>query len=254
MTNEELAQLINKTDNEERRKGLYSELYMQNRGFICTYVFKWYNVHAERCKACGLEYSDIENECYFVIPEAVQAYNKSHTDYKFITFMRYPLLTHLNALVGYKTTRAYKEPLNSFKSYYEPIEGYSDDDKVLLIDTIPDINAEFEDEANNNICLSNVFPLACKVLKDDRLLYDVIERHYKKGESLKKIGQELNFSIERTRQIKQKALQALRKSSQFRNYTKDIADYSIRRSGAAFFKENLCSSVEWAAIKLIDKK
>lgn len=139
MTNEELAERIYAGDT-----GLYSVLWDNLKRYIYRLCNAYYNRRRERLTACDVTREDLEQEAYFTLYDAVEAYHTTDKRYKVITCLKYPLLNCFNGLAGYRVHRACKEPLNGYRSLYEPIDG---EDGALLVEMIPDEAASFEDDA-----------------------------------------------------------------------------------------------------------
>ena len=81
----------------------------------------------------------------------------------------------------------------------------------------------------------------------------VIRETILEDRTLKDVSGELGISTERCRQLKQKALQELRKSRYKRElepFVERLANESISRSSLGYFKTTQTSAPEWAAIKI----
>ena len=199
MTNEEMAIAIHKGQNL-----LLNDLFLKNRGIICECAKSFYNRNFERCMQCGVELSDMINEAYFVLPESVLAYAKSDKKYKFISFLKFPLINCFSSLVGLRTQSGRKEPLNLSRSLDAPI---SDTEDITLGDTVEDIKAaelyaRIEESDYFNILYSEIKRLS-------EIEQRIIIRHYLNNETLTSIAQSENVSINAIRDKKIKALRKL---------------------------------------------
>lgn len=243
MTNEEMAIAV-----YNGQKSFIADLYINNTGFIFNIAKSFYNRNLERCERCGIELSDMMNEAYFVIPSAVEAYIKSNKQYKFITFLRFPLLNCFSYLAGLRTQSGKQEPLNLAKSLDEYISENKTDETTFL-DTIKDDRAEFEDNLINNIALSEIFPSVKSALQN-KLYFDVIEQRYKFNRSLDYIGSLYGITPQIVRQIEYKALRELRKPKHktIAAFKDEYIDMSLTRSGLSCFRATQTSSVEWAVL------
>ena len=95
MCNEELAQAI-KQGQPELKPLLWEQvqklLELKAQDCYCKYF--------SRCIKCGIDLTDIYQECYFVFEEALKAYNHE-SGYKFTTYLTYPLKNAFLRLLGY---------------------------------------------------------------------------------------------------------------------------------------------------------
>lgn len=248
MSNEELCVLIS-----SGKKELLSDLYIQNKGIIYKHAYRFYNRHAKRCMKCGVELEDLENEAFFALCEAVEAYCKGK-EYKFTSYLRYPLQIHFNELIGYRTSRTLNEPLNNSISLDKPIDG-TDSENINLIDTIIDNKAEFEENVVDECAISGLFPAVKETLKDD-FAYNCIDMNYRQGISCREIAEKYGFSNSYISSIIKKAFQQLRKkqNTPFTRACQDVIDASYHKHGVSTFKYTGMSSTEWAALKMIKKE
>ena len=243
MTNEEMAIAA-----YNGQKSFLADLYINNTGLIFNIAKSFYNRNLERCERCGVELPDMMNEAYFAIPSAVEAYNQSDKQYKFITFLRFPLQSCFVSLIGMRTQSGKREPLNLAKSLDEYISEDKADETTLL-DTIKDDRAEFEDNSIDSLALSEVFPAAKAALQNERF-FDVLEQRYKYNKSFRSIGELYGMSAEKIHQIEYKALRELRKPKHktIAAFKGEFIDMSYTRSGLNYFRTTQTSSVEWAVI------
>ena len=247
MSNEELCILIS-----SGKKKLLKDLYIQNVGIIHKYVNSFYKRHVERCIKCGIEKEDLENEAFFALCEAVDGFFKSK-EYKFTSYMRYPLLTHFCELVGYRTSRTLKEPLNNCASLDKEI-GFEDDAEKTLMDLIYDPEQEFEEKVIEDFAYSGIYPSVKETLKND-FVYDCIDMNYRQGKSHREIAKKYGYSNSYISSVIRKAFRELRhkQNTPFKKACQDVIDISYRLNGVSRFKNTGTSSTEWAALKLIDK-
>ncbi len=247
MTNEELAKKANNGDNKA-----LSELYSQTRRLLYALAVKYYNNHSERCTAAGVEVSDLANESYFALREAVGVYCKKGGEYKFTTFLKYPVLNRFNELTGYRIKTALNEPLNNCRSLDEVLQGA--DTETTLGETIADETAEFEDDVIQNIAKFEIVRDIKKALADNSQGFEVLYLYYFKGMKYREIGEKIGVSATYVRDIIKRTLNKLRRKKEVREYGKDVISSSIRIGGVGRFKHTLESSTEWAARKLIEKE
>ena len=142
MTNEELAVQAQAGD-----KGAILQLWNQTRGIIFMILARYYNRNPERFTRCGVTMDDLEQEGFFAVLEAVEAFNPAK-GWKFTTWLNYPLQNHVNAVLGTRNGQAKHIPLNECSSLDEPISQESDD--MTLGDSVEDQTAldAFQDAEN----------------------------------------------------------------------------------------------------------
>lgn len=99
-TNEELAVQAQAGD-----KGAISQLWNQTRGIIFMILARYYNRNPERFTRCGVTMDDLEQEGFFAVLEAVEAFN-SAKGWKFTSWLNYPLQNHVNAILGTRNGQA----------------------------------------------------------------------------------------------------------------------------------------------------
>lgn len=85
MTNEELAVRIKAGESE-----LMSELLVQVERFAAQQARKFFNAYADRCRQLGLELEDIQQEGFFGIQSAVEAFDPAR-GVLFLTYAGYQL-------------------------------------------------------------------------------------------------------------------------------------------------------------------
>ena len=137
MTNEELAIKI--------QGGEYAclpLLWEQIKLFMCHHCNRFYMFNEKACISAGVQLDDLQQESYFAMLEAVQAYNLD-SGYRFMTFLNYPLKNILNTIVGYRTITQRKNTLNHAVSIEKPVT-----DDLILGDTIPDCHNNIKDFEN----------------------------------------------------------------------------------------------------------
>ena len=134
--------------------------------------------------------------------------------------------------------RAYKEPLNGYRSLYEPIDS---EDGALLVDMIPDEAASFEDDAIGYVDRSAIYADMERILQG-RQVCDIAAQ---RGTTTQAIRAQLD-----------KALRMLRHPSNglWQKYGYDIAYASMRHTGLQTFRYTQTSAVEWAAILLDEQR
>lgn len=200
----------------------------------------------------GIEIDDLINESYFAMLDAVKAYNESRSEYKFNSFLSYPLKTRFNMLIGYRTKKRLNEPLNNCVSLDAPLSNDSED--ITIGDTIIDDNAEFTESVLMRLTCKGVFGAVKETLKDNPKYFDVIYMKYAQNMTQGEIASKLNCSAANVHQIIYNAFRILRQrqNKSLSSYRDEIIGMSFSRGSFSRFANTLESSVEWAVIKLND--
>lgn len=234
MSNEELVERIKQGENS-----LMSDLYMNCRRFIIAIIKHIGIEQAEDCE-------DAMQDAYFGLYEAVKGFDESK-GYKFLTYAKYHIQTAiqrgklkssdlpeyvysqrrqilrkrselmqslgryptqaelaLKMNMNVKTVNYILNVAKPIKSIYESVEGT---DELIVSDTIPDNRIDFENEiatADARACVRAVVEELPEAEKK------VIKLSYFEGLPYSVIAQQIDKSVERVRQLKQRGLRQLR--------------------------------------------
>lgn len=214
MTNEQMAALI-QSDREEFKE-LMPVLWRKTQKILFKMSREFYNKHRTSCTQRGVELSDIEGSCYVVFVAALDAY-KPESETLFTSYFNYPFKNMTAELLNIRTERGRQEPLNNCDSLDRQIEQ-GDGSTTTLLDLVVDQQScSFEMdvlEAMDRDQEAKAVREAVAALPEMERL--VIEWYYFENRELKEIGAELNVSVERVRQIRNKAIRELRKNRQLR--------------------------------------
>lgn len=234
MSNEELVERIKQGENS-----LMSDLYMNCRRFIIAIIKRIGIEQAEDCE-------DAMQDAYFGLYKAVKGFDESK-GYKFLTYAKYHIQTAIQrgklkssdlpeyvysqrrqilrkrselmqSLGRYPTQAELALKMNMnvktvnyilnvskpIKSIYESVEGT---DELIVSDTIPDNRIDFENTiaaADERACVRAVVEELPEAEKE------IIKLSYFEGLPYSVIAQQINKSVERVRQLKQRGLRQLR--------------------------------------------
>lgn len=206
MTNEQLAEFIQQGGADDLKPVLYDRI----KHLMYKLVGQQYSRFAERFNACGVDLSDLRQECYFAFLNALQSF-KPADEYKFTAYLTYHLKNVLNGALGIRNTkRLNNKPLDNCQRLDMPLS--SEDDSFTLGDTIVDDTSQqaFEDcieqiqDEQTRQVLSNALNKLDKELKEAIMLV------YFEDLTQEEAGKRLGVSGERIRQRKAKALRKLR--------------------------------------------
>lgn len=206
MTNEQLVQFIQEGD-----KDLIPVLYQRVKKLIFMLSDNYYRQYVERFNACGVELSDLRQECYGAFLKAVEGF-KPAKDIKFTSYLNYPVRNAGAELLGiHNSKRENKSPLDNCTSLDEPIEN-ADNDNCTLLDLVADNTSEqpyedilqrIEDEQTRAV----LHKALNKLSEQQR---DVLVKLFFGEMTQEQVGKLYGVSGERIRQIKLKALRLLR--------------------------------------------
>lgn len=234
MSNEELVERIKQGENS-----LMSDLYMNCRRFIIAIIKHIGIEQAEDCE-------DAMQDAYFGLYEAVKGFDESK-GYKFLTYAKYHIQTAiqrgklkssdlpeyvysqrrqilrkrselmqslgryptqaelaLKMNMNVKTVNYILNVAKPIKSIYESVKGV---DNLTVGDTIPDNRIDFENTiaaADERACVRAVVEELPEAEKE------IIKLSYFEGLPYSVIAQQINKSVERVRQLKQRGLRQLR--------------------------------------------
>lgn len=225
MTNEQLATIIQGGNANELKPLLWEKV----RPLLQVKARDGYSKYYTRCKQCGIELTDIYQECYGAFEEGLKAY-KPESNLKFTSFLSYPLKNLFKRLLGYANQN--ETPLNTAISLETPLKC-ADDDLLLLLDTLQDEQAT---EFINRIESQNISEQVRTIIAElpDRPKRIIIA-YYLEGMTLQAIAAELGISDSRVQQLKAQAMRTLRKSPQLKRIYTDF--YQTRYHRHTYYQE-----------------
>jgi len=227
MTNEELAVHINKDSPE-----LIPILWERIHKFMYSEARRYYGTYKTSCERCGVALDDIKQECYPAFLNAVKAYS-NQSEHSFVSYLKYPFKNAINTLMGLRTEAGKQTPLNNATSLDKPISNLESDFETTLIDTLID---ETSQEPFYDIEETDVQRIVWgEVQKLEDRQRAIITSMFFENKTLKAIGDEICLSQERVRQIKDKALLILKKSTQLKEVYKDF-QYHYQWNSLSHFK------------------
>ncbi len=237
MTNESLALMIQSGHHE-----LIENLWLQTEPLIKRIVRKWYKLHEDDCRRAGTTLDDVQQEAFFALLEAVNAYKKE-TGYKLTTYLTYHLKNAFNALAGYRS----KITLNHCISIDTPLTTDEEGNALTIADTLPDEAAtekiEETERAIYNKQLSADLNTAIEGLNSTQ--QEVIKQRYYKRLTIKEIAQKRQTTPSKITSITNKALFALSKDKIIRErYRKDVINTHAYRGSFSAWKYSGYSSTE----------
>jgi len=214
MTNERICTMIQAEPDDCRE--LLPILWEKVRRLLFKIAGDYYAQHVETCTRCGVEAGDLRGICYEVFLSTVDAY-KPDGGASFTSYFGFTFKNHAAELLGIRTERGRREPLNNCDSLDRPIDA-EDADGATLGDFIADpSSSDLESDvlgAMNREQEAEAVRAAVDALPDVQRC--VISLLFWDGLSLKAAGERLNITGEMVRQYRRKALQSLRRSPMLR--------------------------------------
>lgn len=243
-TNEELALRVKAGDSEA-----VAALWEQTKKLAYQFAFRFYNRSIAACAACGIALEDVQQESFFVILAAAEAFDETK-ELKFTSYINLHAKNRFNALIGIRGSTA-KRPLNYSDSLDKLIPGGED---ITTADTLPDESATqaFEDVEQELYLrqLSEAMETALGTL--DKQQEKIIRNRYYQDLTLDAIGQQNGIHRERVRQLIAKGLRGLRKPSSSRLLRPFVVEYDKAYQGIGFNSWKNNGSVEERLVELVE--
>ena len=245
-TNEQLALACQAGD-----KQAIAQLWEQTKALICSWCYHYYQLNLERCTFCGVELADLQQEGFFALLDAVQAFEPER-EYKFTSWLKFPLKNRCNALLGMRGNKA-PRLLNECGSLDETIG--EDEDRTRL-DTIADPNAweEFEsvEDREYNRQLHEALQEAMDTLQERHR--DILQWRYYDGLTLQQCGERMQCSPEYTRQLNQQAITRMRSGQSLRILRRFLGETSQAYTGTGFHAWKNGGSVQERIAERVEKE
>lgn len=187
MTNEELAELIQRTDSKSAK----AELWEHNKGIICRLARSYYRSNMPYTLEDLIQYG------YFALLKAVKSYRREK-GYKFTSYLPYSFQYVMRDV-----------DTSSYISL-DVVTSNDGEKERTIADTIPDNSALEELEH------------AINITADRQAIYNALERlpqrhreiilaYYFKGHTLKQIASSMDIAYQRVGALQRRALVKLRK-------------------------------------------
>ena len=206
MTNEELAELIQKTDSKTAK----AEIWGQNKGIIYRLARSYYRPNSPHT----LE--DLVQQGYFALLQAVKSY-KREKGYKFTSYLHFSFQCAIRGL-----------DMNTYISLDTPIGRDGEEKESTLVELIPDNSTLEELETALNLTAERQ-AIYNALGRLEPLQRDIIISIYFHGETLTSISRRLSRSIEAIRQRHQRILKELSKDPELMELYQDtIKDKQLK--------------------------
>lgn len=208
MSNEELALLVQQGDT-----GAAAELWENCRRLIQMLAWRYYNAHAAAMSGAGVELDDLDQEGYFVMLDAVEAFSQEK-GYSFNTYLSFQARSRFDRLCGLHGRR---EPANSARSMDDPLGD--EEDGMVFGDVLADPNAaaDLDDVAEldeREGIARDVWAAVGRLPEPDRM---VIRMRYYRNASYAGIAEKVGKTAQQVQRIHTRALAALGRDRQMQN-------------------------------------
>ncbi len=221
-------------------KSQITPLWEQTWRLIGMYAGRCFNRMQDRCASAGVTEEDLMQTGFFAMLDAVRTYDPA-SGYKLTTFLRYPLQNRFNALLGLRTVRAQKDPLNNCDSLDEPIGGEGDD--FTRSDVLPDAGAgqAFED------VIAGEWRRSLRAVEEELIDSHLTEKEaamvracYFEGLKLQPVADRLGVTRSCIRQFRESGLRKLRTGTPMRKLRLFLDDeygaLGLRGTGLSAFR------------------
>lgn len=202
MTNEQLALNV-----QNGNRAALAELWGAVRPLLLSMAWKFYTRQGkERCSSHGITLEDLQQETFFALFNAVQAY-KPEKGYQLTTYLNYATENRFKACMG---IQGKADALNHADRLERPIPG--DEEGREQGDVIPDEKAEAAlfavDERQEQAHFHNVLEQALGELS---VVQGAVLRHrFTRKHTRKETAEALHITAEAVRREEARALQLLR--------------------------------------------
>lgn len=207
MSNEELAVLVKAEDTDAA-----AELWENCRRLVQMLAWRYYNAHAAALSGAGVELGDLDQEGYFVMMDAVEAFSPEK-GYCFNTYLNFHARSRFDRLCGLHGRR---EPANGARSMDDPLD---DEDGMVLGDAIADpyATAELDDiiELDEREGLArDVWAAVGRLPEPERM---VIRMRYYRNASYAGIAEKVGKTAQQVQRIHTRALATLGRDRQMQD-------------------------------------
>lgn len=202
MTNEQLAWNV-----QNGNRAALTELWGAVRPLLLSMAWKFYQKQGkERCAQRGVALEDLQQEAFFALCDAVQAY-KPEKGYQLTTYLHYATENRFRACMGIQSKA---DALNHADRLERPIPG--DEEGREQGETLPDEQAEREllnvDEKAEQAHFHNVLEQALGELS---VVQSAVLRHrFTQQHTRQQTAEALHITAEAVRREEARALQFLR--------------------------------------------
>ena len=242
MTNEEMAILI-----KQGRTELYNDLWRQMKRILILKASSFYSKYYNRFIACGIELEDLEQECYFVLVDMVNAYDPEK-GYKLTAYIGFQMKNRIRRLILlFNRDGRHKDALDVASSLDGNINGF-DDEELTLLDTVEDTTAaEDFKQADESMYQSELKQAIQTAITEslDETQQKVINLRFYNQASLEQTSRACDITPSQARATEQNALRKLRARRELKPFAEDyITSHAFDFTSLGSFKSRWASSQE----------
>lgn len=217
MTNEQLASQAKQGD-----RTALAALWEQNQGLLAMLFRRLYVRAGARTAQAGVAWADVE-QCFFLaIVQAVQVYEPQRGTL-FTSVLGYAVKTVFFELIGCRTEREKREPLNCACSLDEPVTS-EDGSETPRGELTPDSTAEWEFEnAEQRVYREQLRrALDTEIAKLSPIQQAAVRARFYDGLTLAQTGERLSISTDYARRQTRRALFLLGRSARLARFRERI--------------------------------
>lgn len=240
MTNEKLALLAQQGDTEARNR-----LYEQNQGLLFNLMRRYFTI----CQRYGSTEEDLMQQAFFAIVLAVEAYDPAK-GLKFATYLNHSVKRAVRGMLQMDRRKG-EDYAPVPLSLNAPITA---EEISEIVDTLEDEAAlqPFEDvEAVLYRQKLHSTLEVCMAEKLDERQAELLRKRYYHEKTQPQLSEEMGISVNRVRELQNKALVKLAMDKRLREYREDIITRHAYNGGPNWFKNHMASSVEWTVERLM---
>ncbi len=241
MTNEALVQRYQDGCHEA-----FDDLLTNNEGIIRFMASKWFNL----LKSDVTTFENLEAECILAFYYAAKSY-KPDKGATFASYAFHRIQWHLCREFKLNKPKTDTGETVTITSLDSTVLGTDD---LLVGETIAD-DCDIEEEVTEKVTCETEYPKIWDAVNDlDCRSRDIIYKRYKDNQSLDAVASDLLLSMERIRQIENKALYTLRNMKKVKDLI-DTFDYECNSTyhyGVQRFKDTFISSVESVVFRKLE--
>ena len=217
LTNEELAALAKTGDRAAR-----AALWEQNRGLLAVLFRRLYVRAGARMAQAGVTWEDVEQCGFLAIVQAAQRFEPER-GVLFASFLSYAVKSVFFELIGYRTERTRREPLNCACSLDEPVTG-EDGSETPRGELTPDSTAEWAyEDAEQRVYQEQLRRvLDTEFARLTPLQQAVVRARFYDGLTLAQTSERLSISTDYARRQTRRALFLLGRSPRLARFRERI--------------------------------
>ncbi len=249
-TNEQLALACQAGDRQA-----IAQLWEQTKALICSWCYHYYERGRDRCAACGVELADLQQEGFLALLDAVQAFQPEQ-EYKFTSYLNFPLKNRCNALLGMRGNKA-PRPLNQCDSLDEITKDEKENNPLARFykrTLDPNAQEAFEqvEDREYNRQLHEALQEAMDTLQEQHR--DILQWRYYDGLTLQQCGERMQCTPEYTRQLNRQALTRMRSGQPLRILRRFLGETSQAYTGTGFQAWKNGGSVQERIVERVEKE